>query len=99
MLLMELLFMHSHAWVTDYKADTLPVQFDFAINIEGISYKEQIYNCEKILSKTSTILSSARGTCLCRCHQAAAQSPPAPSLQPLPWVSALALPPAIVNAV
>lgn len=54
MLLLELSFLHCHAWVTDYKADTLSVQFYFAIKIESISYKEQIYTCGKILPKSST---------------------------------------------
>ena len=54
MLLLELSFMHSHPWVTDYKADTLSVQFYFAIKIKGISHKEKMYNCGKILSKSST---------------------------------------------
>lgn len=53
MLLLELSFLHCHAWVTDYYK-TLAVQFYFAIKIEGISYKEQISTCGKILPKSST---------------------------------------------
>lgn len=52
MLLPELSSMHSHPWVTDYKVDSLSVQFYFAIKIEGISYTEQIFNCGKILSES-----------------------------------------------
>lgn len=54
MLLLELSFMHSHTSVTGYKVDTLSVQFYFAIKIEGVSYKEQIYTRGKIVSKAST---------------------------------------------
>lgn len=54
MLLLELWLMHSHTWVTDYKADTSSVQFYFVIKIEDIPYIEQLYNWGKILSKSRT---------------------------------------------
>lgn len=37
----------------DYKADTLSTQFYSATSIEGISYKEQIYNWGKTVSTSS----------------------------------------------
>lgn len=47
--------MCSHTWVvTDYEADTLTMQFYFATSVEGIFYKEPIYNWGKSISKSVT---------------------------------------------